>query len=303
LLELRSWTDLAVARTVGWGAGLVAIQFADAKIRSGLDEKTLRLSAPSLPSVQGEVVIELGRTSFGRRGSLLWVHAVAFLSLKASLACVGLMTCPRALVPYVFEKPVDCYDSLLVDVRTRYDPSSHLLHGEPILPSAFHFAFVAEKRQKEKVLVLSNVEVPSFLLVSCGGAEVAYEVSDVGSVVGTSCSTNAILFKAEVSELSFTIDESPPTWLIEAATRATLKAASFHHPFLRFSGEFCWRSEEAFGSNWSIATLAAPGKIYSAVGLIDSVFQQVIFALPRQLCRLRMIRRILIAPNAFTFRK
>lgn len=248
----------------------------------------------------GALVVELGRSSVGRsRQCAGWIHAVdGSLPLASSLAIHNLCVCKAAVVPYVFDNEVDYFNDLRVDVRWSYDPSAHLVHGEPILPTAFHLSFLCERF---KPLCLTSIEIPSFLVVSCaGGAYVSYQQVD-GSLIECLNERGGVLFRANRLNDSSGNDPSPPPgWLLDAARRAELKPANFHHPFVRWAGEFLWRSREAYGHNWSTAELVSPGKNCGGIGLIDSVLQQCVFTMANHHnTRFKSFRKIVIKPDAF----
>ena len=324
-LTVRSW-NLSICETLGWGCGRLVIQHIVGGKPLDLSQSFPKNEPCKIPN-GNFVVVELGRSAMRTPGND-WIHMVGRLPchglLAVTLGAVSNVVL-QSVASYIFDNETDCFgekkndfcfvlflrkkktfqDNLRVDVRWSFDPSAHLLHGEPILPSAFHVVFAIDRFQKaDKALILSKLEFPSFLLVSCGSADIGYELMDASVLTARSVSDGKILFSGIMNEGDVSSMDAPPKWLIEAAGRSELRAANYHHPFLRFAGEFKWRSLETFGSNWSAALLIAPSCVYGKIGLIDSMFQQCVFTLPsRQQYRFCSIRRFVVAPGAFKLAK
>ena len=314
-LALDLWWQLqtfggsrVAAKLLGWGVGALVKDCIENGVAIEGRQVPPFLGAPIFSD---SFVLELGRTSVGRRGGV-WLHALSPATLESDLGVFGFL--PTALVApvaYAFEPTLSedaaAAAELRVDVRHHYDPSCHLLRGEPILPSAFHIVILCDRqRPPPAALCFADIELVSPLLVTGSSADVYYARGKGENEWRCATADNRLLFSARVEPLA-ALEETVPKWLRDAFAASSPRTASFHHPQIQCSGEFCWRARESFGGNWSVAELVAPadGGGGSGIGLLDSVFSQCVMSVEarHEVCRLGRIRRLAVAANAFSAKR
>lgn len=125
-----------------------------------------------------------------------------------------------------------------------------------------------------------------------------------------SCTWDGLLaFKCKIEsvaseDLFCLMPGKPPNWLMKSPEKSIPKKASYLHPFIQWSGEFCWRQYEWFGQNWSVADLVCPGDLMSPIGLLDSIFSQCLLCMQsREVFTIRSVRRIVIMKDVFDFKE